>query len=347
MKKLLLNTIHKFKKHKIIIIGPNTKQGNAFINFFIKNNITENVICHTYKNTINFKENFYYLYKQIKKNKVDKLYDEFIYSGMRFKFNNLYLKDVDFDNNIICLPEGWKNKIIENKKLFKYFDENLLVKEKYKNNFYCILKLFVENFPGNIIGIYGSKKTQNIINFCKQFFISSSNKNKILYLENEFSYNILNNIDDIDEQSLLIINLNHFNLYSNFNINNNFHLLIHDIDNTEKQKFNRLKHIIHNMPIETNIILNKDHKEIYKTRKNIKSKILLFSKKSKLDNGIFIEKDKKIIINYKSYYKMIDISKTNIKKDEINNLLATISLCFIAGIPIRILEKKINSIFNF
>lgn len=113
------------------------------------------------------------------------------------------------------------------------------------------------------------------------------------------------------------------------------------MDNYKSAKYNIAK----NQTKEDFLVLNKDDKNIDIDLSEVKSKVVYFSMREELENGVYYDKNKKLIIStiggeYKEVVKQEDIHLLG--RHNIENTLASVAVALLDNIPVDIIAEAIK-----
>lgn len=200
----------------------------------------------------------------------------------------------------------------------------------------------------NFIGITGTNGKTTTTSMLGSIY-KKYNENS--YIVGNIGNAVLSNIKNAKEGSNFITELSSFQLETIMNFRPHIacilnitpdHLSRHKkLENYKNAKYN----IVKNQTKDDFLVLNKDDKQIDIDLKKVKSKVVYFSMKEKIENGVYYDVNKKIIISSiggqeKEILKQEDIHLLG--KHNIENTLACVTMAILDFIPLDIIKEGVR-----
>ncbi len=139
----------------IHIVGVSGAEGSTLAAFFIKYGLASRIVAHDFVESQQFRDTFFFYHDWMDEAEKETSLQSLTGSGMRFHFKEAYLTDIG-EEDILFVPQSWFRYDF-NAPLLPYFDANHRLLDTYVDRVYSLSRLYLELFPGNTIGVTGTK----------------------------------------------------------------------------------------------------------------------------------------------------------------------------------------------
>ncbi|OGJ53761.1 hypothetical protein A2483_02590 [Candidatus Peregrinibacteria bacterium RIFOXYC2_FULL_33_13] len=278
---MLKNLIKKSKS--IHVLGASGQEGASILAFLNKMGV-KNVIAHDFCEEQDFKKSFEIFHKGLKKRERNELWKKIEISAKTFYFKDNYLENI-FQADLIFAPQSW-HRFEFNKKVFEAKRKGIPV--------FSMSQLYLEFNQGFSIGVTGSNgktTTSNLIKFILSEIFPKLTVN--LVGNDRANKQILEDVQTFKKDSILVLEMSNRQLKFDFpktpiisvitNITEN-HLDEHNDFKDYAQT--KAKIIGKNTKYA---VLNYDNEFTREIGSKLETKVIYFSLKEKLKNGVYFE----------------------------------------------------------
>lgn len=216
------------------------------------------------------------------------------------------------------------------------------------------INLFFELCPAEIIGITGTNGKTTTVNMVYQILQKhfADNPSRKIFLGGNVGGTLLNQLEQINENSIIILELSSFQLDSIKLIKKSPHVAVvlniapdHLDQHASFEEYVAAKQSIVEYQAETDFaILNADQKIARSFRHKTPAKIILFSHERDLSSGAYIAEDKKLIVSWRGRDEKI-INRSEIKlpgEHNLENILAAVAVAAIYNVTRQEIVEVLN-----
>ncbi len=328
--------IKDLKNKNIHLVGLSGTEVSAIAEFLIDNNI-KNITGHDWKTKKEFDQSFKLYHEGASDNEIKRKLKNIKTGVKKIYFKNQYLKDIK-KAEIIFASSSW----------FRHgYNFPQLEKLRKKIPFYSWYNLFLELYPGKIIGVTGTAGKGTVTNLI--YRILRTAKKKVALVGESWKDVNIKKIMDMGKNSFLVMEINNrYLLFTHESRKSPYIAVITNIspnhldDHHEsfEEYIEAKKEIVKYQKAEDLTVLNWDNKITRKIEDKCKSKVFFFSQIKHQKQGAFLDKND-IIVND---HKICSISVLRIFGPHmISNVLAASLASRLAGVGIPDIKKGLLS----
>ncbi len=338
--------IDNLKFKNIHIVGASGTEGSAVLEFLTKNRI-KNITAHDFSGDQNeLRKNFFKTHLWLKGKEKAEAFAEFLKLPLNLKLKDKYLEGI-LDADIIFAPSSW----------YLYepnFPEILKAKEK-GIEFSSITKLYFELAKGKIISVTGTKGKGTTSRLIYEILSGMEKKRRVFLAGNDRrSAQELDKISKMKKDDVLILETSNRQLMTDLGRSPDIGVITnispdHIDEHGSFEKYIEVKKSLFQYAEKDNMaVLNYDN-EITKNfgeelaKRGVK--VFFFSRKSKIENGAFVENEKIYVLgNRVSKLEICDLGDIKlIGEHNVENVLAAVLAGYLAGAKPEQIKRAVQN----
>lgn len=337
------NEIKKYKGKNIHIVGIGSAEGSAIAEFLVMHGINS-ITGHDFSSKEDFPKAFSNTHLSLKPKGREEALDHLLNLPIKINFKENYLKGVE-NADIIFVSQVW----------FKYPQNLPILKDLHEKGiqFKTITNLYFELVPCKIISITGTNgktTTSRLINSIFEVWADKNGKTKIYFAGNDRqNIQVLDKLSGMKKDDVLILETSSTQLLLNSGISPHIGVITnitpnHIDDHGSFENYAEAKKNLIRYQKESDFaVLNYDDIQSRKLTESIRSKVFMFSRKQKLEEGCFVSGERIIARMNGKEAVLLELSDIKIPGNHnIENAMAAASAAYLYGVDPETIKEGIS-----
>lgn len=329
--------LEKFKNKNVHIVGASGTEGNAVLEFLVKNGIG-NITAHDFsRDQEELKSNFFKTHLWLKGKEKTEAFIEFLKLPINLRLKDKYLEGV-IDADMIFVPSSWY--------LYKPNFPGLENAKKKGIEFSSLTKLYFALAKGKIISVTGTKGKGTTSRLIYEVLLKPDKKRNVYLAGNDRrSAQELDKVSKMDKNDVLILETSNRQLMIDLGRSPDIGVITnlspdHIDEHGSFENYIKVKKSLFKYAIKNNVaVLNYDNEITKKFGEELIErgvKVFFFSRKNKVENGGFVEDGKIYILGHSvskpEKEEICDLADIKlIGEHNIENVLAAVLAGYLAG----------------
>lgn len=331
------------KNKNVHIAGISSAEGSAIAEFLVMHGINS-ITGHDFSSKEDFPRAFNNTHLSLKSSERKDALNHLLNLPIVINFKENYLKGVE-NADIIFVSQVW----------FKYPQNLPILKDLHDRGvpFKTITNLYFELAPCKIISITGTNgktTTSRLINSIFEVWAAKNGKSKVYFAGNDRqNIQVLDKLSEMEKDDVLILETSSTQLLLNSGISPHIGVITNitpnhiDDHGSFENYIEAKKNLVRYQKESDFAVLNYDDIQSRKLTESIRSKVFMFSRKEKLEEGCFVFKEQIMAKKDGRETVLLDLSDIKIPGNHnIENAMAAASAAYLYGINPETIKKGIS-----
>ena len=339
----MINEIEKYKGKHIHIVGIGSAEGSAIAEFLVMHEI-DSITGHDFSSKEDFPRAFNNTHLSLKPKERKEALDHLLGLPIKINYKENYLDGIE-SADIVFVSQVW----------FKYPQNLPILKDLFDKGipFKTITNLYFELAPCKIISITGTNgktTTSRLINSIFEVWATKNGKSKVYFAGNDRqNIQVLDRLSEMKKEDVLILETSSTQLLLNSGISPHIGVITNitpnhiDDHGSFENYIEAKKNLIRYQKESDFAVLNYDDVHSREFIKSVKSKVFLFSRKEKLEEGCFVSRGQIMAKSNGEETILLNLSDIKILgAHNVENVLAAASAAYLYGIDPEIIREGIS-----